>query len=58
MIPADEKTFGHERIAIARRMLAVIQNVKAAVEQFDEGEINLEDAVRRIADAVAVRKAA
>jgi hypothetical protein len=58
MIPADDKTFRHERLAIARRMLAVIQNVKTAVDRFDDGEINLEDAVRQIADAVVVRKAA
>lgn len=58
MVANDENTFGHERRANARRLIAVLQAVKAAVDRFDDGEINLEDAVRRIAEATAVRKAA
>lgn len=54
----DDKTFGHERRLIALQLLAVIQNVKAAVQGFDDGEINLEDTVRLIADTVAVKRAA
>lgn len=58
MPTTDENTFGHERRAIARRLLAMIENVKAAVDHFEDGDINLEDAVRRITEAVASRKAA
>lgn len=58
MFHDDDKTFGSERRLVALKSLAVIQGVKAAVQQFDDGEINLEDAVRLIADTVAVRRAA
>jgi hypothetical protein len=54
----NDVLFLPDRCANARRLLAVIERVKAAVQLFEDGEINLEDAVRQIADTVAARKAA
>ena len=54
----NEILFAPHRLANARRLLALIERVKAAVQLFEDGETNLEEAVRQIADAVAARKAA
>ena len=58
MLPDHNELFTNERRLLARNMVATLERVKDAVRRFDDGDINLEDAVRRIADAVAVRKAA
>ncbi len=58
MLHTQNEIFTNERRLAAREMVATLARVKDAVRRFDDGEINLEDAVRRIADAVAVRKAA
>jgi len=50
--------FPRERRLVARRLIAVMERVKDAVGRFDSGEINIQDALRRIADAIAGRWAA
>lgn len=58
MKPATHLIFSLERMAQARQLLSQFEQIKSAVRQFDDGEINLEEAVRRIAETVAARKAA
>lgn len=52
------ESFPHERRLIARKLMAAMHAVKAAVRRFEDGEINVEDALRQIADAIAGRRAA
>jgi hypothetical protein len=47
-----------ERRWHALRMLRVLEIAKSAIKDFDSGDINLDEAVRRISAAVAFRKAA
>lgn len=49
----DTHSENRHAVGVENQRGIVIQNVKAAVEQFEEGEINVDDAVRKIADAVA-----
>ena len=58
MNPETHLIFSLERQTQALRMLAVLEQVKSAVQQFDDGEINLDEAVRLIAESLAARKAA
>jgi exonuclease VII small subunit len=58
MLPAHNELFTNERRLLARNMVATLERVKDAVRRFEDGEINLEDALRQIAVAVASRKAA
>ena len=58
MLPHHHELFSNERRLLARNMVATLERVKHAVRQFEDGEINLEDALRQIAVATASRKAA
>jgi hypothetical protein len=52
------ESFPNQRRLIARKLIAAMQVVKDAVRRFDDGEINIEDALRQIAAAIASRWAA
>jgi exonuclease VII small subunit len=58
MLPNHIELFSPDRRLAARNMVATLERVKDAVRRFEDGEINLEDAMRQITDAVAIRKAA
>lgn len=58
MLPAHNELFTNERRLLARNMVATLERVKDAVRRFEDGEINLEDALRQIAVAAVSRKAA
>lgn len=58
MLPKHLELFSRDRRLVARNMIATLERVKDAVHRFEDGEINVEDALRQIADAVADRKAA
>jgi hypothetical protein len=58
MFRQNDEIFSSERRLLARNMIATLERVKEAVRRFEDGEMNVEEAVRHIADAVATRRAA
>jgi hypothetical protein len=57
-VPAHPAKVSSPPILVARNMIATLERVKDAVRRFEDGDINLEAAVRQIADAVNSRRAA
>jgi hypothetical protein len=58
MLPNRIDLFSPDSRLAARNMIATLERVKDAVRRFEDGEINVEDALRQIANVVASRKAA
>lgn len=58
MLPTQNELFTNERRLHAGNMIATLERVKEAVRRFEDGETNIEDTLRQIADAVASRRAA
>ena len=58
MYHQNDEIFSSERRLLARNMIATLERVKEAVRRFEDGKMNVEEAVRHIADAVATRRAA
>lgn len=58
MLPSPIELFSTDRRLAARSMLATLERVKDAVRRFEEGEINLQDAIRCIDAAIGSRRAA
>jgi exonuclease VII small subunit len=58
MLPNHIELFSPDSRVAARNMIATMERVKDAVRRFEDGEINLEDALRQIGNVVASRKPA